>query len=214
MRILTHPAMIPILAYAFIIELERQSYSINLSYVLMIIAYAAAMLWICDFFVNRMCRKNNTENHPLTHYLTPLKPRILVAAAFTLIFACLTIATQKVEYIYTWGDKFIFSLFIVPTWLNVMSGEGIKRIIPSAGNTFISKINVAPSGYIGTLSALVINVGYKTGIDTFWPFVITLLLFTLEAFFSMRQSGVGFRGPIFCYLIGFAQAIIIMFTFA
>ncbi len=206
--------MVPLLSYAFIIELERQSYSINLSYVLMIVAYAGAMLWICDFFVNRMCRKANTINRPLTHYLTPIRPRILVASVFTVIYAFLTMATNHVEYIYTWGGKYIFSLFILPTWMNIFSGRGISTIMPSTENTFIAKTNIAPEAYIGSLSALVINVGYKTGNDTFWPFVITLMLFTLEAFFSMRESGVGFRGPIFCYLLGIIQAFIIMFIFA
>ncbi|MCQ2251570.1 MAG: hypothetical protein MJZ66_10755 [Bacteroidales bacterium] len=214
MRFLTHPAMIPLLSYAFIIELERQSYSINISYVLMIVAYAGAMLWICDFFVNRMCRKADTVNRPLTHYLTPLKPRLLVAAMFTVIFTCLTVATQRVEYIYTWGDKYIFSLFILPTWMNVLSGEGIRTLIPSTSDTFIAKTNIAPAAYIGALSALVIMVGYKTGNDTFWPFVITLMLFTLEAHFSMKESGGGFLGPIFSYLLGSIQAFIIMFIFA
>jgi hypothetical protein len=58
------------------------------------------------------------------------------------------------------------------------------------------------------LSGFTIMIGYKTGIDSFWTFVITLLMFTLQSASADRTIN---KPQIIWYTAGLMQSAAILY---
>ena len=209
-----HPLIIPIYAFAFYIELERQSYSIDLIPVLIIIAMTAILSWITMRISREACHNNGNDLDPLTNINAGIKPRLIVATGLTIAYISAHLMCIRMQTAYNWGISLVFPIFIIPTWINVLSGRGLQNLMPGMEGKFPANICLAPASYLGTLSAFTIILGHKNSADTFILFTITMLLTAIEAHHHMARHNGRLSHILYGYLIGIIPSIIIMFIFA
>jgi len=205
MKLLLHPLAMPIYTFALYLEIERQSYVVN--YVSAIVA--EAMLLLLMLLSDRMLQTPQKDGSPLVNVRSTAGARIAMAISNTIVFVTITFIIKRMG-LYTWGSPYTLLIYIVPTWLNIFSGAATEQISARLSRSFAAQGNAAPSAFIGALSGFTIMIGYKTGTDTFWPFVITLLMFTLSAMFPYNDTETRHNHQIYWYIAGAAQAVAIM----
>lgn len=214
MKKLLHPFLIPFYTFAFFMELERQSYSINIIIMLLILGSAICATAASAMFSREIGRRSADEHDPLTDPEAGLRMRITMAAFLALCYGAETYMLTHPEFTYNWGARYIFAIYIIPAILNIFSGNGLKAISPRLSESAIAQMCLAPYTFIGSASGFVIMVGHKTSTDTTLPFIIALVLFTLMAYLGIANNSERLSGTICGYLLGMAQAIIAMFIFA
>ena len=211
MKLLLHPLVMPLYAFLLYMEIERQSYVFDYKAVLWLTLMLAAS-FAC---VHQLTYQRNEGRSPLTDLHSSLTVRIINAAALLVIIGVTTFSIIALRT-YTWGARHVLTIFILPTLLNIISGDATARFSSRLAKTFFAKCNAAPSTFIGAFSAFTIIVGSKTGIDTFWPFVITLLMMALRAtFINSDDDGTtnDTAAQIYWYAIGIIQAVALMLLF-
>ncbi len=211
---LFHPLLIPIYAFTFYIELERQSYSIELIQVLMIAALAVCSSWLITLLSNDFCGRRQEQSDPLINIQAGILPRLIVAAGHTISYAVLYIMTSKMQSAYNWGAGCVFPIFILPMWLNVFSGKGLSAMFPKMEGRFPANICLAPGAFLGTLSGFTIALGHKNSADTFTLFTISMLITAIVAHHHIAKHNGQLSHILYGYLAGIIPSIIIMFIFA
>ena len=191
------------------LEIERQSYVVN--YTVMIIQQVLLLsAMVC---ANLLSYRRTQGKSPLIDIHSPISAKITTAIALTLVFVTTTLSINAART-NTWGATFILTIYIIPTLLNIISGDAAAQISQKLSGSFLTKCNAAPAAYIGALSAYTIIIGYKTTADTFWPFVISLLMIALHATFcrnSDDETNSNTSYQLYWYAIGIIQATAIMF---
>ena len=205
MKLLLHPLAMPIYTFALYLEIERQSYVVN--YIAALVA--EGMLLLLMLLSDRMLQTQKKSGSPLVNVQSAAGARVAMAVSNTIVFVTITFIIKRMG-LYTWGSPYILLIYIVPSWLNIISGAAAAQISGRLASSFAAKSNAAPSAFIGALSGFTIMIGYKTGTDTFWPFVITLLMFTLSAMFPYNDTETRHSHQIYWYITGAAQAVAIM----
>ena len=216
MKLLLHPLAMPIYTFALYLEIERQSYVVD--YISMIWLQASLltmMLLVCYL----SCRNFKDQSPLLNIHSTPLA-KVILAIAMTAVYLFITFCFV-VKRTNTWGASFTLLIYVIPTWLNIISGDAAARMFPSASDSFFARCNAAPPAYIGALSGYTIMIGYKTSADTFWPFVISLLMITLYATFCSKPADdtdntdkntpPSAAPQLYWYGIGIAQTVFLMY---
>ena len=197
-----------IYAYALYMEIERQSYVLNYKEVLWLLGLLTA-----SFISLHYVTHQRADGHPpLTDVHSPLKVKIINTTLLILVLSATTFSIIALRT-YTWGAKYVLTIFILPALLNIMSGDATAAISTRLSKTFVAKCNAAPPTFIGALSAFIIMTGYKTGIDTFWPFAISLLMMALRATFINSdddQTPNSTAAQLYWYAIGIIQATALM----
>ncbi len=199
----------PIYTFMLYLEIERQSYVVD--YKMMIIQQVLLLsAMVCS---NLLSYRRTQGKSPLTDIHSPISAKITTAIALIIVFVTSTLSINTLRT-NTWGDTYILAIFIIPTLLNIVSGDAAAQISQKLSDTFITKSNAAPPAYIGALSGYTIIIGYKTTADTFWPFVISLLMMALHATFchdTDHDNNSNAAPQLYWYAIGIVQATAIMF---
>lgn len=206
MKLLLHPLAMPIYTFALFMEIERQSYVIK--YETAIIAFL--MLLTLMILTDQILKKNSQEGSPLVNIQSPLGPRIAIAASITTTLIATTFIIKKMG-LYTWGSQYILLIYIIPAILNITSGAATAQISERLSQTFTAKNNAAPGAFAGALSGFTIMIGYKTGTDTFWAFVITLIIHTLSTITYENKNEQTYKHQTIWYIAGATQAAAIMY---
>ena len=207
LRLLLHPLVMPIYTFALYLEIERQSYVVD--YKIMIIQQV--LLLAAMVCASLLPTWRTQMKSPLVNIHATIGSRIIAAIALTIVFTTSTLAINAYRT-NTWGAPFILTIFIFPTLVNIMSGEAAAHISRRLANTFLARSNAAPPAYIGALSGFSIIIGIKTSSDTFWPFVISLLMIALQATFHKDdgETPPSHAPQMYWYAIGLAQAVLLM----
>ena len=202
----------PLYTFVLYLEIERQSYVVD--YKAMIIQQV--LLLAAMICASLLPYRRTNGKCPLTDIHSPISAKIITAIALIILFVTTTLAIRAYRT-YTWGASFILTIYILPTLLNIASGDAAAQISQRLADTFVAKCNAAPPAYIGALSAFTIIIGYKTSADTFWPFVISLLMIALYATFHKDDDETPsdetqpHHAPlIYWYGIGMVQATLLM----
>ncbi|MCR5456276.1 MAG: hypothetical protein K6F33_14945 [Bacteroidales bacterium] len=206
MKLLLHPLAMPIYTYALFMEIERQSYVFH--YMSAIVA--EIILLILFIMSDRIIRIPKQGGSPLVNIQSPIGARIAIAISITITLVTVTLIIQRMS-LYTWGSQYILLIYIMPAILNIMSGAATVQISTRLAKTFAAQGNAAPPAFIGALSGFTIMMGYKTGIDTFWAFVISLLMFTLSTMTYTSDSETKSNHHFYWYVAGAAQAAAILY---
>lgn len=192
-NILTHPLSIPVYTYALFVEMERQSYVLNAAQLLM--ALMLVIFMVLGHMLISDINKGKTDSSLSLPESSKTKKTISVAILSTAFILTTLTALFYVPF-YTWGAYLVFAIFILPSLL-MLSGKTLL----SAGNC-------------GAMSGFTIVIGYKTSTDTFWPFVISLFIFTITVYLNTGKNNTSFSNQAIAYAAGILQAIFIMFIFA
>ncbi len=206
MKLLLHPLAMPIYTYALFMEIERQSYVFH--YMSAIVA--AIILLLLFVLADRMTRVPKQCGSPMVNIQSPLVPRIAIAISITISLVVITFIIKSMN-LYTWGSQYILLIYILPAMLNIISGAATAQISERLSHTFAAKGNAAPPAFIGALSGFTIMIGYKTGIDTFWSFVISLLMFTISTMIDNNDHETKSNHHFYWYAAGAAQAVAILY---
>ena len=207
MKLLLHPLMMPIYTFVLYLEIERQSYVVDYkAMILQQVLLLSAM--ICASLLPTW---RTQIKSPLVNIHATISARIIAAIALALVLVTSTIAILAYRT-NTWGATYILTIFLLPTFINIISGDAAVQISQRLANTFLAQSNAAPTSYIGALSGFTIMIGYKTSADTFWPFVISLLMIALYTTFIYDDDNEQpSRAPqMYWYAIGMAQAVLLM----
>jgi len=196
----------PLYTFALFLELERQAYVVDYK-----IAIGAQLMLLSLLILSGLSiRAPRQIGAPLVSIHSPRAARIAIAASLVIVFGATTLIISAMGA-YTWGSRYILIIYIIPTILNIISGDAAGQTMPRLTETLISQSNAAPPAYLGALSGFTIIIGHKTGYDTFWPFVITLLMFTLHATFCTDHTERSPQSQLLWYVTGAAQAAAIMY---
>ncbi|MBQ3657685.1 MAG: hypothetical protein II956_12710 [Bacteroidales bacterium] len=188
MKLLFHPLIIPFYAFCLMCEMERQSYSPDLSRTLYMVVFVFTVFVLFPHITKFQFSIKKTD--ALWDIEADTKTKIQYACILTGGYLAVSYMLESVEFFNTAGAENIFTVFIIPLWLNV---------IPA-------KTNYAAPLFIGALSGFILIIGYKAGTDTFWPFVISLLIFSVCAMYRIDKENEKFSHHIYGFLVGAAQA--------
>ena len=208
MKLLLHPLAIPLYTFLLYMEIERQSYVVDY----MSVIWLLALLLLSMLCANMLPYWSTQGKSPLVDVHSPILAKTVTAVAMIISFVTATIAINALGT-YTKGAKAILPIYIFPTILNIMSGDAAARIAPRLSGTLVAKCNAAPASFIGALSGFTIMIGYKTSTDTFWPFVISLLMIALRATLHKtddENTPQTNTAQLTWYIIGIAQAVALM----
>jgi hypothetical protein len=211
MKRLLHPLAMPFYSFALFIELERQSYSIQFAPVAMLVVMMVCMIMLAILIVQNTTKSESKTKSTLSNNDATIASKITEASLLSVAYIVATYQITQHLSFYTWGAHCIYITYILPTWLNILSGKSLSTLKPNMQGKYPSDNNIAPPAYIGTLTGFTIMIGHKTSADTFWPFTISLLLFTLWATFCNKTK---LSHSIYSYLLGTTQSILIMYTAA
>lgn len=224
MKFFIHPLIIPFYSFCLMAELERQSYAIAIKPLLIMLGVMFVVLVLYPYFTRFSfgAGKDEVRYDGLFDVDASLRTRAIYAftlTSFYIAYAFMVdyISNMGSEFgssIYAnfqlWGYKYLFYLFLAPLWVNLLSGKGFVTIFPKYENFFLAKINVAPSAYIGTMAGLILMLGYRSGNDTFWPFVIALWLFAFSCMYHVNKNFQRFSYHSYSFLFGIVQAVLIL----
>ena len=208
MKLLLHPLAMPLYTFLLYMEIERQSYVVDYTSVIWLLA----SLLLSLLLANLLTYWNMQGKSTLTDIHSPISAKIITAVAILISFAAATFALVALGT-YTKGAKAVLMIFVLPTLLNITSGDAAARMLPRLSGTFVARSNAAPASFIGALSGFTIMIGYKTSADTFWPFVISLLMIALHTTLhktddeNMPRSN---AAQLYWYTIGITQAVALM----
>jgi hypothetical protein len=132
--------------------------------------------------------------------------RVQYACVLTGGYLAASYMLESVEFFNTAGGENIFTVFIIPLWLNVLSAGGFREVFPKRKKCFLAKLNSAPPVFSGALSGFVLMTGYRSGTDTFWPFVISLLIFSFGAMYGIDKREEKFQHHVYGFFIGVIQS--------
>ncbi|MBQ9213500.1 MAG: hypothetical protein IJ150_06140 [Bacteroidales bacterium] len=208
MKLLIHPLIMPFYAFCLMCEMERQSYATDLSKTI----YMTIFVFIVFVLFPFITKFQFSPKHPdgLWDIESDFRTRLQYALILSAGYLGLTWAVEEMGFFNTTGYKNIFTVFITPLVLNIFSGEGFRQCFPQKENFFLTKFNIAQPTFIGALSGFCLLIGYKAGTDTFWPFVISLLIFTLSAIYCIDKRQEKYQHHIYGLLFGCTQAAIIL----
>ncbi len=148
--------------------------------------------------------------------------KILVQYGMVIAIAIISLFTMRMEKMQTLKERITAATCMVAAYIGAayvlqMPGLGLYTwgviytmiiyIIPTIILTFCDS---APAAHIGALAGYAAIVGFKTGTDTFWPFVITLLMLALHSTFTTPNDQKHLKSDLLFFIIGIAQAIGIM----
>ncbi len=203
MKLLLHPLVMPVYTLALYMEIERQSYVINYT-----VAFGSVVMLILLMLLSEITfRSQHKYSSPFANVESKAMPRITMALSVAIVLTTITFVITSTKP-YTWGAKYILIIYILPSLFNIFSGAAAGQISKRLDNTFAAKSNAAPPAFIGALSGFTIMIGYKTGIDSFWTFVITLLMFTLQSASADRTIN---KPQIIWYTAGLMQSAAILY---
>ena len=208
LKLLLHPLVMPIYTLALYYEIERQSYVVDYAKVI----WLEVMLMLSMICINFLTYQHTDGKSPLTDIHSSLSARIINATTLIIIYAITTFSIYAYRP-YTRGYIHVMMIYVIPTLLNIFSGDAASKISNRLASTFFSRCNAAPPAFIGALSGFTIMIGYKTSADTFWPFIISLLMMALHATFcnyNDEDSKSNAAPQLYWYAIGIMQAVILM----
>lgn len=188
MKLLIHPLIIPFYAFCLMYEMERQTYAPDLTASVYMTLFIFTVFVIFPFVTKFQFSMQKAD--ALWDKDTDIKTRVQYACILTGGYLAASYMLESIEFFNTAGAENIFTVFILPLWLNV----------------FPAKENYAAPLFTGSLSGLVPVIGYKAGTDTFWPFVISLLIFSLCAMYRIDKDNAKFSHQIYGFLLGAGQA--------
>lgn len=214
MKRLLHPLLTPLYTFAFFVELERQSYSIDILVISLMAGCIICLSLSCAMITKDIGRRIDDDLDPLMDPEAGLGIRIISALTLSAGYAFITYLSTTPDISYNWGLKYIFPIYILPTMLNILSGKGLSTIFPRLEGSTLANMNSAPYTFTGSATGFVLMVGHKTSTDTTLPFMIALILFTLISHLGIANHNYKPWGALYCYIAGIAQAIIAMFIFS
>ncbi|MEE3447754.1 MAG: hypothetical protein VZQ51_03985 [Bacteroidales bacterium] len=188
MKLLIHPLIIPFYAFCLMYELERQTYAPDLTAAVYMSLFIFTVFVIFPYVSKFQFSAKKAD--ALWDTDADIRTRIQYACILTGGYLAASYMLESIEFFNTMGAENIFTVFILPLWLNVFS----------------AKDNYAASLFSGSLSGLIPVIGYKAGTDTFWPFVISLLIFSLSTMYRIDKEKAKFSHSIYGFFIGATQA--------
>lgn len=208
MKLLLHPLMMPLYTFLLYMEIERQSYVINYKTALIVLLIGIILTLLAALIIRKICGKM-----PFVDVNSSIKDNIKAYLIIVVVNLIITIGIYAINTC-TWGVRFITEIYLLPLYINTLSGNSASQLSEKLSQTFFSKCTAAPPASIGALSGYTIIIGYKTCADTFWPFVITLLMITLQATYNNMppddETPQNNTGQIFWFIFGAAQAVTLM----
>ena len=207
MKILIHPLIIPFYAFCLMCEIERQSYALEPWKTLYMLLFVLAVSVVFPY----LTRFQFSDKKPDALWDTSagLKSRLQYAFILTATYMVFSYMIEETDFFNAASKIPLFSVFIIPLWLNVLSGGGFLKIFPKRGNFFFAKINLAQPTFSGSLSVFVLMTGYKEGIDTFWPFVISLLIFSAASSYRITRENEQFSHHLYGFSFGAVQTAVL-----
>ena len=207
-----HPLMIPFYAFWLMMEIERQSYSLDLlkNAMLLLVMFIVIVLYPYIFKFNFSFKSTDGLEDIEADFRTRITFALYLSVFYVVFSVLINHLSTQHDCFYTWGFKCVFYIFLCPLWVNIFSGNAFKQIFPKHQNLFLGNINVAPGAFVGALSGLILMLGYNEGLDTFWPFIISLLIFGASGMYYVSKYSQRFSFHFYAYLFGFLQSAIIV----
>jgi len=190
-------------------EIERQSYAIDPAVTVYMLFFVLAVFVLFPYFTKFQFSKQKPD--ALWDITADLKTRLQYALILTGGYTVFSYMTEQIDFFNAVAKIPLFSVYILPLWLNVFSGGGFLTVFQKRQNFFLAKINIAQPAFCGSLSAFVLMTGYKEGMDTFWPFVISLFIFSAAAFYRVDRENEQFSHHLYGFFLGAAQAAAVFF---
>ncbi|MBQ3691165.1 MAG: hypothetical protein II937_15050 [Bacteroidales bacterium] len=208
MKFFIHPLIIPFYAFCLMTEFERQSYSLDITAMIQLMLVMFLTLVLFPYLTKFQFSFSKPD--ALWDIAAGFQVRLHYALGLTIFYLVLSYMIDYIKFFNTWGSKYIFVVYVLPVWINIFSGAGFLHFFKKWPRCFLAKVNFAQSAYFGALCGFIVIFGYKAAIDTFWPFVIALLLFSISSMYLINNRLQKFSHHLYCYVLGLIQAVIIL----
>ena len=189
---LTYPFLMPFYAFSVFYGMERQAYYYSVETSLYYYSFVFLLLVIIPLYVCYLFKKVDVFSS-VSPVKTSARVSVILAMLLSNVFLCLVMRKENFS---SYGVFAIFQIFIA---LSVICVIQFKRFLINPFSLFC-----------GGLSGFVILLGHITGADVFWPFCISVLVFSVAAFARMSIEQLPFNKLVAGYFVGMAVGVLLM----